>query len=45
MSADPGGVPALTMQNLLGLGSYQTAWTMLHRYRTAMVRGRAAGPG
>ena len=38
MTADPGGVPALTMQKLLGLGSYQTAWTMLHRYRTAMVR-------
>jgi len=26
------------MQKLLGLGSYQTAWTMLHRYRTAMIR-------
>ena len=38
MSADPGGVSALTIQKLLGLGSYQTAWTMLHRYRTAMVR-------
>lgn len=38
MTADPAGVSALTMQKLLGLGSYQTAWTMLHRYRTAMVR-------
>ena len=38
MSADPGGVSALTIQKLLGLGSYQTAWTMLHRFRTAMVR-------
>jgi len=38
MTADPGGVSALTMQKLLGLGSYQTAWTMLHRYRTAMVQ-------
>ena len=38
MTADPGGVSALTMQRLLGLGSYQTAWTMLHRYRRAMVR-------
>ena len=38
MTADPGGVSALTMQRLLGLGSYQTAWAMLHRYRTAMVR-------
>ncbi len=26
------------MQKLLGLGSYQTGWTMLHRYRTAMIR-------
>jgi len=38
MTADPGGVSALTMQRLLDLGSYQTAWTMLHRFRTAMVR-------
>ena len=26
------------MQRVLGLGSYQTAWAMLHRYRRAMVR-------
>ncbi|WP_409350012.1 IS1595 family transposase [Rathayibacter soli] len=38
MTADPGGESALTMQRLLGLGSYQTAWAMLHRYRSAMVR-------
>jgi len=38
MLADPGGVSALTMKKLLGLGSYQTVWAMLHRYRTAMVR-------
>jgi len=38
MTADPGGVAALTMQRLLGLGSYQTAWAKMHRYRTAMVR-------
>lgn len=31
------GVSALGLQRLLGLGSYQTAWTMLHRYRLAMV--------
>lgn len=31
------GVSALGLQRLLGLGSYQTAWTMLHRYRQAMV--------
>jgi hypothetical protein len=32
------GVNALGLQRVLGLGSYQTAWTMLHRFRTAMVR-------
>jgi hypothetical protein len=34
------GVFALGLQRSLGLGSYQTAWAMLHRYRTAMVRPR-----
>jgi hypothetical protein len=32
------GVSALYLQRVLGLGSYQTAWTMLHRLRTATVR-------
>jgi transposase-like protein len=32
------GVTALGLQRALGLGSYQTAWTMLHRLRRAMVR-------
>jgi len=32
------GVSALGLQRVLGLGSYQTAWTMLHRLRRAMVR-------
>lgn len=32
------GVSALGLQRVLGLGSYQTAWTMLHRFRSAMVR-------
>ena len=32
------GVNALGLQRVLGLGSYQTAWTMLHRFRKAMVR-------
>src|SRR5450631_4761519 len=31
-------VSALGLQRVLGLGSYQTAWTMLHRFRRAMVR-------
>lgn len=32
------GVSALGLQRLLGLGSYQTAWTMLRKLRSAMVR-------
>ena len=32
------GVSALGLQRVLGIGSYQTAWTMLHRLRRAMVR-------
>lgn len=40
------GISALGLQRVLGLGSYQTAWAMLHRYRQAMVRpgrGRLQG--
>ena len=32
------GVSALDLRRVLGLGNYQTAWTMLHRLRCAMVR-------
>jgi transposase-like protein len=32
------GVSALGLQKMLGLGSYRTAWTWLHKLRTAMVR-------
>lgn len=32
------GISALGLQRTLGLGSYQTAWAMLHRLRRAMVR-------
>jgi len=32
------GVSALGLQRALGLGSYKTAWTMLHKLRRAMVR-------
>lgn len=32
------GASALSVQRVLGLGSYQTAWTWLHNLRRAMVR-------
>ena len=32
------GVSATSIQQVLGLGSYQTAWTWLHKLRRAMVR-------
>ncbi len=32
------GVSALGLQRFLGLGSYHTAWTWLHKLRRAMVR-------
>ena len=32
------GISALGLQRLLGLGSYQTAWTVLRKLRSAMVR-------
>lgn len=32
------GASALGLQRVLGLGSYETAWAMLHRLRSAMVR-------
>jgi transposase-like protein len=38
MSSAKNGVSAKTLHRLLGFGSYQTAWTMLHRFRAAMVR-------
>ncbi len=38
MTSAKQGVSAKTLQRLLGFGSYQTARTMLHRFRTAMVR-------
>lgn len=32
------GISALQLQRDLGLGSYQTAWTMLHKLRSGLVR-------
>jgi len=38
VSTADGGVSARRLQRALQLGSYETAWTMLHRLRRAMVR-------
>jgi len=41
------GASALRLQRVLGLGSYQTAWSWLHKMRRAMVRpgrDRLRGP-
>jgi len=38
MTSQKNGVSALGLQQALGLGSYQTAWTWLHKLRRAMVR-------
>ena len=39
------GISAQYLQRALEIGSYQTAWAMLHRLRSALVRpGRGRGP-
>lgn len=38
MTAGKNGISALSLKRQLGIGSEQTAWAMLHRYRSAMVR-------
>ncbi len=38
MTSQKNGASALGLQQALGLGSYRTAWTMLHKLRRAMVR-------
>jgi transposase-like protein len=38
MTSQKNGMSALGLQRALGLGSYRTAWTMLHKLRRAMVR-------
>ena len=38
VASQKNGVSAMALQQVLGLGSYQTAWTMLHKLRRAMVR-------
>jgi hypothetical protein len=38
VTAQKNGISALGLKRVLGLGSEQTAWAMLHRFRTAMGR-------
>ena len=38
MTSQKNGASALGLKRVLGLGSEQTAWAMLHRFRTAMGR-------
>ena len=38
VSTEKNGARALGLQKVLGLGSYKTAWTWLHKMRRAIVR-------
>jgi len=38
VTSQKNGASALNIQRILGLGSYRTAWTWLHKLRRAMVR-------
>src|SRR6476620_71609 len=38
ITSQKNGVSALGLQRVLGIGSYRTAWTWLHKLRHAMVR-------
>jgi transposase-like protein len=48
VTASKNGVSALELQRQLGFGSYETAWTWMHKLRRAMVRpdrDLLGGPG
>ena len=38
VTSQKSGISAVNLWRILGLGSYKTAWTMLHKLRRAMVR-------
>jgi len=38
ITSQKNGASAVSLQQTLGLGSYMTAWTWLHKFRRAMVR-------
>lgn len=40
VTSQKNGTSALGLQRVLGLGSYRTAWALLHKLRRAMVRPR-----
>jgi len=40
VTSQKNGVNALGLKRILGFGSYQTAWSWLHKMRRAMVRPR-----
>lgn len=42
MTTQKNGVSATGLQQVLGLRSYQTAWTWLHKIRTAMINPNRA---
>jgi hypothetical protein len=42
MTTDKRGISALLLQRQLGLGCYETAWMMLHKFRRAMVHWNAS---
>jgi transposase-like protein len=45
VTSSKGGISAMELQRQMGFGSYQTAWTWLHKIRKAMVRPERAPLG
>ena len=42
VTSSKGGISAMELQRQMGFGSYQTAWSWLHKIRSAMVRPERA---
>ena len=42
VTSSKGGISAMELKRQMGFGSYQTAWTWLHKIRKAMVRPQRA---
>ena len=45
VTSSKGGISAMELQRQMGFGSYQTAWSWLHKIRKAMVRPGAPAAG